>query len=36
MLDLVCLALTVLFFAVAAALVRGCERLECERQEEAK
>jgi len=30
MLDLLCLGLTVLFFAVAALFVRGCEALESE------
>jgi len=30
MFDLICLAIIVLFIAVAAALVRGCERLAME------
>lgn len=30
MLDLICVALTLAFFAVAAAFVRGCEALERE------
>ncbi len=30
MFDLICLAIIVLFVAVAAAFVRGCERLERE------
>lgn len=32
MLDLLCLGLTVLFFAVAALFVRGCEALEREEE----
>lgn len=30
MFDLICIAVVVLFFAVAAAFARGCERLETE------
>ena len=30
MFDLVCVAITLLFFAVAVAFVRGCEALEKE------
>jgi len=32
MLDLLCVVLTVLFFAVAALLARGCEALESEEE----
>ena len=32
MLDVLCLALTLLFFGVAVALVRGCAALEQEEQ----
>jgi hypothetical protein len=31
MLDLLCVGLTLLFFAIAALLVRGCEALEREK-----
>ncbi len=32
MFDLICLALIVLFFAVGAAFVRGCEKLQNEQK----
>ncbi len=32
MLDLICVALTLIFFALAVALTRGCEALEKEEE----